>query len=195
MQYVSINNCSSSLCKVEIGVLQGSSLGPLLFLLYINDISNSVSSIPRLFADDTCLLVNAATPDELQNKLKSELSAICNWMTANKLSLNTNKLNALFISPKQNIPLPEINVNCVLGIIKSVNKAKYLGINLDNKLNFRDHIKLIEMKIARSVGILNKLKHYLNKPSLKKLYHFLISSHINYGLLVWGSTYPSYLTK
>ena len=110
-------------------------------------------------------------------------------------SLNTNKSNALFISPKQNIPPPEINVNCPLGIIKSVNKAKYLGINLDNKLNFRNHIKLIEMKIARSVGILNKLKHYLNKPSLKKLYHSLISSHINYGLLVWGTTYPSYLTK
>ena len=54
----------------------------MIFVLYINDISNSVSSIPRLFADDTCLLVNAATPDELQNKVKSELLTICKWMTA-----------------------------------------------------------------------------------------------------------------
>ena len=81
----------------------------------------------------------------------------------------------LFLSLlNKTLPLPGINVNCPLGIIKSVNKAKYLGITLDNKLNFRDHIKLIEVKIARSVGILNKLKHYLNKPSLKKLYLFLI---------------------
>ena len=141
---LSINNFSSSLCKVEIGVPQGSSLGPLLFLLYINDVSNSVSLILRLFADDTCLLVNAATPDELQNKLKSELLTICNWLTANKLSLNTNKSNALFTSPKQNIPPPEINVNCPLGIIKSVNKAKYLGINLDKQTKFSRSYQIIK---------------------------------------------------
>ena len=79
--------------------------------------------------------------------------------------------------------------------IKSVYKAKYLGITFDNRLNFHEHIKILETKIARSVGILNKLKYFLPSSALLKLYYSLIHSHFNYGLVVWGSIYLTYLSK
>ena len=99
-QIVSINNSNSSLKFINIGVLQGSNLGPLLFLLFINDLPNCLESVPRLFADDTCLQVCAPSVEQLELKLNSELTKICKWMFANKLTLNASKSQALVISPK-----------------------------------------------------------------------------------------------
>ena len=79
--------------------------------------------------------------------------------------------------------------------MKTVFKEKYLGILFDNRLNFYKYIKILEAKIAQSVGILNKLKHFLPSSTLLKLYYALIHSHFNYGLAFWGSTYPTYLNK
>ena len=87
-QYVTINNTNSSLKSIDIGVPQGSILGPLLFLIYINDIFNSVKCTPRLFADDTCLLMRAPSTTILQNQLKDDLNNICNWISYNNLTLN-----------------------------------------------------------------------------------------------------------
>ena len=85
-QYV--NNTNSSLKSIDIGVPQGSILGPLLFLIYINDIPNSVKCTPRLFADDTCLLMGAPSTTILKTQLKDDLNNICNWISANNLTLN-----------------------------------------------------------------------------------------------------------
>ena len=99
-QFVSINNSNSSLKLTNVGVPQGSTLGPLLFLLYINDLPNCVESVPRLFAGDTCLLVSAATINQLEKQLNLKLTEIYNLMVANKLTLNTSKSHPLVISPK-----------------------------------------------------------------------------------------------
>ena len=88
-----------------------------------------------------------------------------------------------------------LNIQSPAGEVKTVFKAKYLGIIFDNRLNYHEHIKILEAKIARSVGILNKLKYFLLSSALLKLYYALIYSHFNYGLAVWGSTYPTYLNK
>ena len=92
-QYVTINNTNSSLKSIDIGVPQGSILGPLLFLIYINDIPNSVKCTPRLFADDTCLLIGAPSTTILENQLKDDLNNICNWISANNLTLNSKNRN------------------------------------------------------------------------------------------------------
>ena len=92
-QCVTINNTNSSLNSIDNGVPQGSILGPLLFLIYINDISNSVICTPRLFADDTCLLMGAPSTTILENQLKDDLNNICNWITANNLTLNSKNRN------------------------------------------------------------------------------------------------------
>ena len=90
-QYVSINNTNSFLKFIDIGVPQGSILGPLLFLIYISDIPNSVKCSPRLFADNTCLLMGAPYINILENHFKDDLNSICNWISANNLTLNLKK--------------------------------------------------------------------------------------------------------
>ena len=180
---------------INIGVPQGSNLGPLLFLLFINDLPNCLESVPRLFADDTCLQVCAPSVEQLELKLNSELTKICKWMSANKLTLNASKSQALIISPKLKCSPVYLNLQCPAGTIKSVNNAKYLGITLDNRLNFHEHIKITETKVARSVGILSKLKYYLPESAMLQLYYSLVHSQLIYGVAVWGNTFPSYLAK
>ena len=190
-----INKFCSTLRDVNIGVPQGSTLGRLLFLLYINGLPNSVNIVPRLCADDTCLLVNSSSIDHLESKLTIELCNVNEWILANKLSLNVKKSNLLIINPKLNSFPVNMNTTCPAGSIKSVNKAKYQGIYFDYKLNFLDHIKIVETKVARSNGILFKLKYVLPKDALLQLYHSLLHSYFIYGLTVWGNTFSTYISK
>ena len=106
--------------SINVGVLQGSTLGPLLFLLYINDLPNSGKNVPRLFADDTCLLVGAPSVVHLENQLNSELIKIFNWLVDNKLTLNTSKSCALVITPKLRCPSVSLDLQCPAGIVKTV---------------------------------------------------------------------------
>ena len=131
-QYIIINNINSSLKFIDIGIPQGSILGLLLFLIYINDISNSVKCIPRLFADDTCLLMGALSINILENQLKDDLNNICNWISANNLTLNSKKLQILIIAPNLKFSNVVLNIQSVACEIKTVFKAKYLGILFDN---------------------------------------------------------------
>ena len=100
-QYVSLNNKQSTCKKITFGVPQGSVLGPLLFMLYINDINSSTSDCPKLFADDTCLILQDSTLNHLNNKVSSEISSVNKWMVANKLTLNLEKSNVIIINPKK----------------------------------------------------------------------------------------------
>ena len=156
---------------------------------------NCLESVPRLFADDTCLEVCAPSVEQLELKLNSELTKICKWMFANKLTLNASKSQALIISPKLRCSPVYPNLQCPAGTIKSVNNAKYLGTTLENRLNFHEHIKITETKVARSVGILSKLKYYLPESAMLQLHHSLVHSQLIYGVAVWGNTFPSYLAK
>ena len=131
----------------------------------------------------------------LETQLKDDLNNICNWISANNLTLNSKKSQLLIIAPNFKFSNVVLNIQSPAGEIKTVFKAKYLGILFDNRLNFLAHIKILEVKIAPLVGILNKLKYFLPSSALLKLYYALIHSHFNYGLAVWGSTYPTYLNK
>ena len=106
-QYVSFNNCSS-LAYIKIGVPQGSSLGPLFFLLYRNDLPNSVQSTPRLFPGDTCLLISEFTSEKFQIELNKHITSVYNWLYSNKLTVNTSKSQIMIISPKLNSLTPQL---------------------------------------------------------------------------------------
>ena len=175
--------------------LKAPSLDRFFFLLYINDILNSVNRTPRLFADNTCLLVGAPSINILENQLKDELNNISNWISANNLTLNSKKLQILIILPNFKSSNVVLNIQSPAGEIKSVYKTRYLGIIFDNRLNFHEHIKILEAKIAQSVGILNKLKYLLPSSSLLKLYYSLIHSHFNYGLVVGEALIRHILTN
>ena len=195
-QFVNSNGLHSKLKDIKYGVPQGSSLGPLLFLIYVNDLQNAVDCTPRLFADDTCLIFQASNPCILQGIIKKELKNLNIWCCANKLTVNPSKstCNVLVVSPKLIYDFTEqITVSYDSSQIYSVKSAKYLGVIIDNRINFYKHIKALECKIARSVGILTKLKTILPKQNLLQLYYTLVHSHLTYGISIWGSTYPSYL--
>ena len=131
----------------------------------------------------------------LENQLKDDLNNICNWISANNLTLNSKKIAVINYCTKPKVFKCCFRYSKPAVEIKTVFKEKYLGILFDNRLNFHEHIKILEAKIARSLGILNKLKYFLSSSALLKLYYALIHSHFNYGLAVWGSTYPAYLNK
>ena len=168
-QYVSVDGIQSKIEYITYGVAQGSILGPLLFLLYINDLNNAVNCLPRLFADDTCLIIDSPNLASLETEMNKDLANVYNWSIANKLSLNPSKSNHLIISTKQNILSPHVTLIVNNLPILSCDKAKYLGVFIDSRLNFHSHIKSVENKVARSMGILSKLKHFLPSNSHVKL--------------------------
>ena len=135
----------------EYGVPQGSVLGPLLFLLYVNDLSSCSSNSPWLFADDTCLIANNSSHVKLIKKVNEEICSVNKWMNANKLTINMTKSNILVISPKLNKFCLYNSSNYPTTSIPIINTARYLGIILHDKLSFQPHIKLLEGKLSRSL--------------------------------------------
>ena len=196
-QYVSYNHVNSSYENVNCGVPQGSILGPLLFVIYMNDICNSSKLLSFiLFADDTTVFYSDHSIDNMVNVLNNELSEICNWFKCNKLSLNTDKTNLMFLGTRhqtKNINSTHILLDgCEL---TRVQEASFLGVTLDQNLTWKQHINKISKKCSRNIGVLNKMKHFLPEKSLQLLYHSLISSHINYGILLWGKANKGYMNK
>ena len=192
---MSLQNVNSQVRPNDCGVPQGSILGPLLFLLRINDLPDTVQSTPILFADDTCLHLHGSKPELLQIKLNREISLAQEWCHANTLTINPQKCHMLFISPKTNDCIQEFAVSLSDTLISTERSAKYLGVIIDTNLNFSDHIKALELKISRAVGILYKLKFVPPSKSFVTLYCTFIHSHLLYGLVVWGSTFPTYLNR
>ena len=120
---------------------------------------NYIQSTPQLFADDTCLLISEITPKKLQSELNKDITSIYNWLNSNKLILNTLKLQIMIISLKLNSLMLQLNVNCYTGSIKLATKVKYLGVKIDNKLDFKYNRNPVETKISTSVDILGKFKN------------------------------------
>ena len=189
------NNVNSCTQYIKYGVPQGSVLGPLLFLLYIDDLGNSCDSTPRLFADDTCVIAKGISPAQLEQQLNYELKQIAAWINANNLTINPSKTYALVISPFTNLNFPTLNLFYNHHRIDVVRTVKYLGIIFDNQLLFKQHIKMLESKLYRYVGILFRLKSFLPKYILSKIYYAFIHSYLNYGLIIWGATPASNLSK
>ena len=194
-QYVNYNNTSSDMKLITCGVLQGSILGPLLFLLYINDIS-SVSGIlfSILFADDTTLFYSSKNLQELSDVINNELSKMMEWLNANRLSLNIDKTNFMIFRPKGKKEIcPTIHING--SSIQEVDDAKFLGIIIDNKLNWIEHIRCISRKIAKGTGIIIKARKSFESETLLNLYNALIFPHITYSIHVWGTAAAVHLHR
>ena len=130
-QFVCINNVNSECKPVLMGIPHGSMLGPLLFLIYINDLQNSMESTPRLFADDTAILIDANSTSELEIKLNVDLARVFIWMNKNQITPNPLSSHALVIPPLLNEEHRTINFSLNPCTIKNSECIKYLGVSID----------------------------------------------------------------
>ena len=193
-QYVFYNGVSSKVLPITCGVPQGSVLGPLLFLIYINDLPNISDKLQFfLFADDTNIYFDSFDLKSLEKTVNEELKKLCLWLNINRLALNVSKTN--FVIFRANKPLDH-NVTLLMNkkAIKHKDHVKYLGV-VDEHLNWRFHIPYVAKKIGRGIGIMVRLRQYLNPHMLKNIYYCLIYSHLNYGIQVWGSAAITALNK
>ena len=194
-QFVEYNNVRSEEENVTCGVPQGSILGPLLFLIYINDLAN-VSQLLNviMFADDTTLFINDKCLNYLENTVNVEITKISEWMNINKLSINLQKTNAMLFGPKNyNQVNPSVSINSKE--INFVEHTKFLGVILDRNLNWKNHILYISSKIAKGIGIINKIKYKVNKGTLLTLYYTFVYPYLIYGNIIWGNAAQSHLSK
>ena len=193
-QVVEVNGHLSEKGVIKHGVPQGSILGPLLFLLYINDISESSDILKFfLFADDTTVYYSADPKDENTERiLNSELEKVSCWLAANKLSLNVKKSNFLHIhygrSEKKKL---QILINETL--VEETESTKYLGTFIDNKLTWKIQIQHIKSKLARGIGMISKIRYYVDEACLLKMFYSFVQSYSNYNILNWSCTTPSFL--
>ena len=155
--------------EIKSGVPQGSVLGPILFLLYINDLSNALLCKPRLFADDTLLLYSSDNLNKLEALCNNELLLVKRWIDANKLKINTSKSQAIIINYKLRSPRCDIQLRYNSNCIQSSAKIKHFGVVIDHNLSFLPHIQNLEAKVSRNIGILFKLNKVFPISALKTL--------------------------
>ena len=187
LQYVTYNGSQSSQQMIKCGVPQGSILGPLLFLIYINDLCIVCKRTePVLFADDTNLFSSGSNAISLQDGVNNDLAIIAEWLKVNKLSLNIKKTHFMCFSAK-NKSRPGISLQIDREAIAEVNKSKFLGVVVDNKLSWKDHISFVCRKVARDIGVIIKARKVLHNESLKCLYYSFMYPYMIYCNQVWGS--------
>ena len=192
-QFVCINGINSERAKEKCGVPQGSILGPILFLIFINDLPNATDFLTLLFADDTTFQVSGQDLDQLFEHANSELQKSTIWFKANKLTLNVKKTKFMLFSEKSldigtnslkigNQTIDQIGSNC------KEKYFKFVGHVLDDKLSWDGHIEHIAKKLASANFGINSSKNFLPPQIRRTLYYSLFDSHLNFGNILWGCT-------
>jgi len=218
-QYTEINGTKSTNRQIDISVLQGSILGPILFLCFINDLHTATDLFTLLFADDTAALDSDHDIVTLVTRVNIEIQKLANWFRANRMAVNIGKTKYIIFRPKgQRIDIDLDNKGLLyndneIGHTNDITKIsklgriyndnpdskertyKFLGIHLDEYLSFDKHCDLTCNKIATSNFIINRSKHFLTQGALKTLYFSLIHPHLLYGLPIYSCTSQKNLSK
>ena len=196
-QFTVVNGISSDLSSITFGVPQGSCLGPLLFLLYINDINNAVDDNKlKLFADDTNLFLFDHNLSSLETRANSCLAKMELWFNVNKLSLNVEKTSYTLFSHRMKKSIDcSLNLFINKQLINKVNCCKYLGVFIDSALKWDDHIDYLYKKLIKFTSIFYKMRDILPRACLYKLYYSFVHPHLLYGIEVYANASKSSLDR
>ena len=177
---------SSPWTSVKTGVPQGSILGPLLFLLYINDIVEDINSSIRLFADDTSLYVLVDDPIYAAEQLNLDLAKIHRWADKWLVTFNPGKSESILLSRKHNKPYhPPVLLNQTQ--IAEFNSHNHLGIIFSNDCTWHEHLELVKSKAWNQINIMRKLKFQLDRKSLQTIYFSCIRPLLEYADVMWNN--------
>jgi hypothetical protein len=179
----------SEATPIGVGVPQGSILGPLLFLIYVNDLTScTLSSKIVFYADDTVIYYSSRKPDDINDTLNADLAIVSNWFNQNLLALNTSKCKfMLFGSPQK---LSKVDVSFKIGInddvFEKVESFKYLGVTLHQHMTWDEHVDNVIKKVNQRLGVICRVKHLIPLSARLMLYHSLVLPLFDYGDIIWG---------
>ena len=212
-QFVSIDGQNSESQIIGKGVPQGSILGPILFLIYINDLKDATTLFSLLFADDTSFLISGKNLNAVVDELNIELHKVCTWFRANELSLHPKKTKFMIFTQNENkFDFENININLnyndpgpadpllinKLDFINSKSEVpaiKFLGVFIDPKLNFQYHMNKICKRLSSSLYIIKRAKNLLSEKALITLYYSMIHCHLTYCVQIWSCGSQSSFNK
>ena len=172
------------------GVPQGSILGPLLFIVFMNDMPLYVNSDADMYADDTTINVSSRTIEDLENKLNDDLRNVHNWCSINRMAVNAEKTKVMMITPYQKLPhLPKqtLDVKYNDTTLQNVSSEKLLGVYVDNRLSWKEHINQVAKKISKNIALLRQIRCYIPHASRITFYKCFIQPHLDYCNTIWGN--------
>ena len=186
-QMVEQQNACSQVKSIQFGVPQGSILGPLLFLIYVNDFHNCIAAGDMImFADDTNIFFTGRNYETIYDCANKQLCNIDHWLIANKLSLNVEKTNhVVFRTPNSKPPSNNLTLLIRNKRINRVTSSKFLGVILHKNLSWKPHMDTVLKRLRISLGVVRKISSYLNRSALTMLYHSMFNCHISYCVTTW----------